>query len=47
MEEETREVLERKIVLKRQLVYLTQQEIAELQAKLIALKNKEKASEQS
>ena len=47
MEEETREVLERKIFLKRQLVYLTQQEIAELQAKLIAVKNKEQDREQS
>lgn len=47
MEDETREVLERKIFLKRQLVFLTQQEIAELQAKLIALKNKEQDSEQS
>lgn len=47
MEEETREFLERKIFLKRQLVYLTQQEIAELQAKLIAVKYKEQDREQS
>ena len=45
MEVETREEIERKILLKKQLILLTEQEIVALREKAFAIWKKEKASE--